>query len=232
MTEHDSGTTRRDQWAANVDQLHVTDDRDARGVEGRRLTSPIHGFGKMWQKTYRATLPGLSLTPAELVEVWKAHYASFWPDGNDFIGSAQGLRPGEVGVILGKLPGGPRVSTGVLVLYADDVSWAFMTPEGHPFAGMITFSAEQSDDGPVAQIQLLIRAHDPLVELAMPIVGHRQEDRLWQQSLRNLAAHFGVEVEPTTTAVCVDRKRQWRRFGNIRRSRIGAAITHPFAGHH
>ncbi len=84
----------------------------------------------------------------------------------------------------------------------------------------------------MAQIQLLIRSHDPLVELAMPIVGHRQEDRLWQQTLRNLAAHFDVPVEPTTTVVCVDRKRQWRRFGNIRRSRIGAAILRPFAGRH
>lgn len=43
----------------------------------------------------------------------------------------------------------------------------------------------------------------------------------------SLAAHFGVDAEPTTSIVCVDRKRQWRRFGNIRRSRILAALAHP-----
>ena len=26
-------------------------------VEGRRLTSPIQGFGKMWQKTYQVAIP-------------------------------------------------------------------------------------------------------------------------------------------------------------------------------
>ncbi|MDX1510185.1 MAG: hypothetical protein R3249_02460 [Nitriliruptorales bacterium] len=226
----DSANRRdRQEWAANVGELHVDDDRDAVGVQGRRVTSPIHGFGKMWQKTYRAALAGVDRTPQQVIEEWKRHYGDFWPEGNEFFGSSEGIAPGQVGVISGKLPGGPKVKTGVLVLYADDESWAFMTPEGHPFAGIITFSVEEGETGPVAQIQLLIRAHDPLVEAAMPIMGHRQEDRLWQQTLTNLATHFGVEdVELETKIVCVDKRRQWKRFGNLRRSRIGAAIAHPF----
>jgi hypothetical protein len=35
-------------------------------------------------------------------------------------------------------PGGLPLSTGVLVIYADDSSFSFMTPQGHMFAGMIT----------------------------------------------------------------------------------------------
>ena len=29
-----------------------------------------------------------------------------------------------------------------MVIYADDESFSFMTPQGHMFAGMITFSAD------------------------------------------------------------------------------------------
>lgn len=220
----------RDQgnWARNTGPLRVGDGRDtSRAVEGRRVTGPIHGFGRLWQKTYRIELTGVDRTPAEIVDTWKDRYAELWPVDHEFYAPLAGIKPGEIGLIKGRLPGGLRLSTGVLVLYADDTSFAFMSPEGHPFAGIITFSAESGPIGPVAQIQLLIRAHDPLVELAMPLFVHRKEDGIWLSTLSALAAHFGVEAQPTRTTVCVDRKRQWKRYGNIRRSRILAAMAHP-----
>ena len=58
-----------------------------------------------------------------------------------------------------------RLSTGVMVLYADDESFTLMTPEGHMFAGWITFSAAGDGEATVAQAQLLIRANDPLYEV-------------------------------------------------------------------
>ena len=57
------------------------------------------------------------------------------------------------------------VSTGVLVIYVDDVSFSFMTPYGHMFGGMITFSSFLEEGSTVAQIQALIRANDPLYEM-------------------------------------------------------------------
>ena len=48
-----------------------------------------------------------------------------------------------------------RLSTGVRVIYADDESFSFMTPQGHMFAGMITFSAFDDDGVTVIQIQAL-----------------------------------------------------------------------------
>ena len=41
-----------------------------------------------------------------------------------------------------------KLSTGVMVLYADDESFTLMTPQGHMFAGWITFSATERDDRP------------------------------------------------------------------------------------
>ena len=48
-------------WARPIDRLQVTGAGPAaRGINvaGRRQTSPIQGFGRMWQKTYRVRLGG------------------------------------------------------------------------------------------------------------------------------------------------------------------------------
>jgi hypothetical protein len=37
----------------------------------------------------------------------------------------------------------------------------------------------------------------------------------WEQTLRNLAAHFGVDGQVQTQVVCVDPRRQWSNAGNI-----------------
>jgi hypothetical protein len=103
-----------------------------------------------------------------------------------------------------------------MVVYADDLSFTFMTPEGHMFAGMITFSAYR-DQNTIAQVQALVRASDPMYELTFRLgFGHKMEDEFWQQTLRNLAAHFkGAEGEPQMTRIIVDPRLQWKKAQNI-----------------
>jgi hypothetical protein len=45
--------------------------------------------------------------------------------------------------------------------------------------------------------------------------GHGQEDRLWQHTLTQVAAHFGVNANVETNSICIDRGRQWRHAGNL-----------------
>jgi hypothetical protein len=219
-------TSDRERWATNRAHLEV-EGAGAGNVNGRRLSGPVQGFGRLWQKTYRVRLEGAEITPEEVVTTWRTNYGEFWPADNRFTPPLAGVAPGEVALISGKA-GGITLSTGVLVLYADDVSFSFLTPEGHPFAGMITFSAHRSDDTTEAQVQLLVRAHDPLVEVGMVLGGHRREDRMWQHTLTALAARFGVTAEVGTQITCVDRHRQWRRFGNVRHDAALYAFTKPF----
>jgi hypothetical protein len=211
-------------------------------VSGKRLVGPIQGFGRMWQKTYRVRLTGADVTPAEVVAAWKERFASYWPKRGRFYGPAAPVAPGDVALLNLKAPGGVRLSTGVMVLYADEESFTFMNPEGHMFAGWITFSAAAEEGVTVAQAQVLIRASDPLFELAMPLGMSRIEDRFWRQTLRALAAHHGVgEATVETTTVCVDRRRQWAKWGNVRHNagvrcavHTAAAplrlVTRPFQG--
>jgi hypothetical protein len=215
-------------WAKPTAKLHVDEvPAGARNlVEGKRVVGPIQGFGKMWQKTYRARLEGLELSPAEVIQEWKESFASFWPEGNRFYPPLTGIKPGEVALIKAAVAGGLKLSTGVLVMYADDESFTLMTPQGHPLAGWITFSAVTDSGTTTAQAQVLMRAQDPLSELGLSLGGHRQEDRFWQQTLGNLAAHLGVAATVSTQVTCVDGKRQWSRAGNIRHS---AALRIPLA---
>jgi hypothetical protein len=205
-------------WAKGVSALElgeVPPEAMNLNVTGRRVVGPVQGFGKMWQKTFRVELTGVDVTPAEVISTWKASFQSFWPARNWFYGPITGIAPGEVALLNLALPGRMKLSTGVLVLYADDESFTLMTPEGHMLAGWITFSAATEQGVPVVQIQALERTNDPLYELGFALGGNRMNTKFWVQTAENLARHFGVEPRVDTRVVCVDRRRQWRKAGNL-----------------
>jgi hypothetical protein len=212
--------TARDaaNWAKQVSTLSVTDappEAINLNVTGKRVMSPIQGFGKMWQKTYRVTLEGTKAQPHEIIATWKQNFPQFWPHGNRFYGPLTGIAPGEVALLNLSMPGRLKLSTGVLVLYADEESFTLMTPQGHMFAGWITFSSYVKGDASVAQAQVLMRANDPLYEIGLAFGGHRKEDVFWAQTLEALAAHLGASGTVQTQVVCVDKRRQWSKASNV-----------------
>ncbi len=204
-------------WARKVERLQVDQRDGVRGtnVAGRRLTGPVQGFGKMWQKTYRMDVgPGIS--PEEAIATWRQHFPEFWPKGNRFAGALTGINPGDVALLDLSIGGGVKLSTGVFVLYADAESFTLMTPQGHMFAGWITFSAEREGDTTMVQTQVLMRANDPLYEISMTVAGHRMEDKFWAATLIALGQRLGVtDPQVQTRSTCVDSKRQWRHARNI-----------------
>ena len=155
-------------------------------VDGRLAVSPLQGFGQMWQKTYRIRLKDSPVQPSEVIKVWKENFPKFWPKGNNFYGPLTGIAPGEVAILNLSMPVGMKLSTGVVVLYADDKSFTLMTPQGHMFAGWITFSSYKEDDCTIAPAQVLIRANDPMYEIGFRLGGYAKEDRFWQATLLQL----------------------------------------------
>jgi hypothetical protein len=204
-------------WAAKVDRLAVEHRDGVRGtnVAGRRLTGPVQGFGKMWQKAYSLNI-GTVATPQGAIATWKAHFPEFWPQGNRFAGALAGISPGDVALLDLAMGGGVKLSTGVFVLYADEESFTLMTPQGHMFAGWITFSAERGGPDTLVRADVLMRANDPLYELAMTFGGHRKEDVFWAQTLTALGTRLGATGAAVQTRTsCVDSRRQWRHAGNV-----------------
>jgi hypothetical protein len=219
MRESQAHPVPRDaaSWAAKVERLEVQPRDGVRGtnVAGRRLTGPVQGFGQMWQKTYRMTI-GAAATPRDAIVTWKAHFPEFWPAGNRFAGALAGISPGDVALLDLAVGGGVSLSTGVFVLYADEESFTLMTPQGHMFAGWITFSAERSGMDTVVQAHVLMRGNDPLYELGLAFGGHRKEDLFWVQTLTALGQRLGVaDPHVETRSVCMDSHRQWRNARNV-----------------
>ncbi len=209
-------------WAKPVNRLHVGDVAGTAmnlNVEGRRLTGPVQGFGQLWQKTYRIRLAGTEVTPEEVVAWWKGHLPDIMPDDSRFYPSLTGVKPGEVLLInatLPGIPGGMPVSTGVLILYADDESFSVMTPDGHPESGFNTFSSYDEEGVTVCQIQSLARANDPIYEFGFRFMGgDAQQERIWRHVLTGLAHQFGVDGEVTVKKTCVDSRLQWGQVKNL-----------------
>lgn len=232
MTESDLPRNAQ-SWASKVERLEVDPEHAAAGynIAGRRVTGPQQGFGRLWQRKYATNL-GASVGVEELVADWKLHFGEFWPKGATFHTGFTGVTPGAVAPIGINAAPGMELATGILVLYADDESFSFMTPEGHMFAGMITFGAETSGSDTLATINILIRPNDPLYELGWPVMK-RREDTFWSATLSNLAAKHGVpDAVVTESTTCVDRKRIWSNWKNVRHNAgIRSAIhtvTTPF----
>ncbi len=210
-------------WAKPVDRLSAAGVAGAKddAVTGRRVSGPLQGFGQLWQKTFTVRLEGVEISPEAVVATWKARFPEFWPKGQHFYAPLSGIAPGEVALLeIAPLPGAPvNLSTGVLVLYADDESFTFMTPEGHTLSAWITFSARRDGDVTIAQAQALERPSDPFDELAYMLGGNGQNNRFWQATLHNLATTVGVVVPVVDVQIaCIDRNRQWRHWRNIRNS--------------
>lgn len=185
-----------------------------KNVRGRRVVGPVDGFGELWQKTYQLRAERASVTPEDVIQALKENLPAFQPPYNRFYPSPTGIQPGEVVLIDSSTPGGP-VSTGVMVLYADERSFTFITPQGHPESGWVTFTAFGRDGAVTAQILGLARANDPVYEVAFRTIGSSMQTRIWTHVLCSLAAHLGVPADVTVDIRCVDTRIQWGQAGNV-----------------
>jgi hypothetical protein len=204
-------------WAQRGTDLHVTDTPEHAinlNVEGRRVVSPLQGFGPLWQKTYQVRVPSDCATPQGLVSYWKEHFGDLQPRENRFYAPRSGVTPGEV-VLLNASAQGLPVHSGLLILYADDESFTFMTPEGCPEAGWITCSAFSQDGFTVAQVRTQGRSNDPIFEFGFRMFGARQQERIWSYVLHQLAANYDVQTVAAIERTCLDPRVQWGRAGNV-----------------
>jgi anti-anti-sigma factor len=205
-------------WAKPVDKLRVTKvtwSVSSVNVEGRHSVGPIRGFGHMWEKTYELRFPDSQRTPAEIAATAKENFVRFQPPQNSFYPSPAGIKAGETVLIRSSVLGVP-ILTGVLVSYADDVSFTFMTPQGHPESGWVTFRVFTEANITVCQIQGLARANDPIYEIAFRLHGSKFQEQTWMHVLGSLAKHLDVNGSVTMKKRLIAPNLQWSQVGNIR----------------
>ena len=198
-------------------------------VHGRRPVGPVSGFGQLWQKIFRLHIPDGSITPENAIAELKHGFIRFQPAFNRFYASKAGIQPGEIVLINASTPGGP-VSTGVVILYADESLFTFATPLGHPECGWVSFSAFEQGNQTIVQILGLARSGDPVYEGAFRMAGARVQRRIWTHVLRALAAHLGIPAEITITEKCIDPEMQWHQARNVsvQRAKSGRCSMNRF----
>ena len=206
-----------DNWAQTPAALRVSSVPAGAlnlNVDGRRVAGPLQGFGPLWQKTYQVRLSGAAVTPAEVIQVWKAEFPTFQPRTNRFYPAVTGVQPGEIVLLNATLRGLP-VNGGVMVLYADDESFTLMTPEGMPEAGWIMCSAYVEEGCTVAQVQTQGRSNDPIFEIGFRVMGATEQENIWSFVLTSLAERFGVNGQVVVRKSCLDPRIRWAGVRNI-----------------
>jgi anti-anti-sigma factor len=209
-------------WATSVDRLSLAGIPAGVmniNVDGRRTSSPVEGFGRLWEKRYRLRLHDTDLNPRQITSLWRSEFPDFWPKGNHLFPSGNAaIAPGTTALLNLALPGGLVLATGLLVIYADDTSFSFMTVQGHILSGWITFRCFRNNGFTFIEVHPLFRAGDPLMELGFRWGAAAQEDRFWHETLGNLARRLGTPGEVAQQNILVDPNIQWNRFANIRYS--------------
>jgi pyruvate/2-oxoglutarate dehydrogenase complex dihydrolipoamide dehydrogenase (E3) component/anti-anti-sigma regulatory factor len=204
-------------WAKPVSELFVPAmPKEARNlnVNGLRAVGPVNGFGRLCQKVFRLHISDPAITPEQAISALKENFPSFQPSFNLFYPSPGGIKAGEIVLIDSSTPGGP-VSTGVMILYADERSFTFNTPQGHPECGFVSFSGHEGSRGTIVQIVGLARAGDPVYEMAFRLIGTGIQTRIWTHVLTSLALHLGVPAEINFEQDCLDTSLRWSQMGNV-----------------
>ena len=231
------GLSGGQEWCSPVTQLDCSalpPHAIAVNTCNRLPLTPFSGFGPLWQRTYRVALPGVDLSPSQVMAAWKENFSAFWPEGNDLLIPGSTLQPGMPAVIHLSLPGGMKIFTGALIMHANADSLSLMTLQGHMFCGWITFSSFVEAGTLFVQTQALLRPSDALFDLSFRLgFGAHAEDAFWHASLLNLAAHFGVKGEVRQTNLLLDKHMQLKHFGNLWYNAgirsVLYLVTHPFA---
>lgn len=185
-----------------------------KNLKNRTLLSPLQGFGPIWEKTYTLKCHKEGITPQESIEILKKNLPRFQPDNNDFYPSSKGIEAGEVLIINALTPGG-LVSTGVVILYSDEKRFTFITPQGHPEAGWVSFMAHKKKDHLEIQIKGLASASDPFYELAFRLAGSQLQESIWKTVLSSMASYLKIEPSITIEKTCLKSSLQWSSTPNL-----------------
>lgn len=220
-------------WTRSIAYLSVKDIPSNAmniNVNGRKITSPVRGFGRLWEKRYRLYLKDIDLEPKQVTSLWRAEFPKFWPKGNHVFTSENApVVPGTQAVLNLSVPGGLTLATGIVVVYADDTSFGFMTIEGHMLSGWITFSSFYEGKVLIIQVHPLFRANDPLMELSFRMGAANQEDMFWHKTLSNIARRLGSHGEIVQRNILIDEHINWGEKGNIwKNAAIRSSLYMPF----
>jgi NADH dehydrogenase len=153
---------------------------------------PEEGVGTMERKRFWAEIRGGRLTPPELMSLFCERVTDIMPI--DFAAEPGVPTRIEQGATLtGALP--IRGNIQVRVEVCEPTRVVFATIEGHPLAGIVQFSTEESGDGVRFAIDIHARAANSLDLVAMKTVGRPAQNANWEQVVMRMVEASGGESD-------------------------------------
>lgn len=191
------------------------------------------GVGALTRTVYRAEIDRAAVTAEELIREVAKHLAEVMP--LDFAaepGAPTHAAPGET--MTGALP--LRGHFQVRVVERTARSFTFVTVEGHPLAGVVTFAAEPAGAALRFEIRVVSRPADVVDWLAMRTLGGILQSRNWRRTVRRVVARSGgqtsSDVQKHTQRLNDAETRAMEHWGEMlvqqhRLAEHAAAFAHP-----
>lgn len=152
---------------------------------------PTEGIGALERKRYWADIRGTATTPEELIAIFRREYQDVIPIEVGVEGDAKGeLREGER--ISMKLP-----LRGHIRIRVEDVApreVTFVTVEGHPLAGAVSFRAEPAPRGVRFLVEVNARAASWIDYLTLKAGGNLGQRMNWETVVERMVERSGGEA--------------------------------------
>lgn len=149
---------------------------------------PKTGVGQLERKRFWVDLPGCDVDPASLMTLFKTRITEVMPI--DFSAEPGAPREVELGATLSAhLPARGHVQVRVEQCDADRVT--FVTIEGHPLAGVVTFYANREGANVRFNVETFARPSNTLDRVAIATAGWWLQDLTWKSVVEKMGKLSG-----------------------------------------
>ena len=149
---------------------------------------PSQGIGALERKRFWADIQGTATTPEELIAIFRREYDQIIPIDVGVEGDAKAeLKEGDS--LSMKLPLRGHIQIRVEEVTAREVS--FVTAEGHPLAGAVSFRAEPAPRGLRFIVEVNARASNWLDYLSLKMGGNMAQRLNWETVVERMVERSG-----------------------------------------
>jgi NADH dehydrogenase len=159
---------------------------------------PEDGVGNMERKRFWADISGTSMASTELMRIFREHVTEIMPI--EFASEPEVPTEARKGATLtGAIPG--RGNIQVRVEDETPESLCFVTLEGHPLAGAVSFRSEHRPEGLRFTVEVHARAANIFDWIALRTVGAPMQKQNWKHVVERVVALSGGQSDGVQSSV-------------------------------
>jgi NADH dehydrogenase len=151
--------------------------------------TPGEGVGAVERTVYSAEIVGSRYTPAELIDIVCEHLSDLMPIEFAAEPGAPTAARGKGVTMTGSIPGRGHIQ--VRMIERAETSATFVTVQGHPLAGVLTFAAERETPGLRFLIETVTQPANVLDWVTLRTIGGAMQSQNWRSVVRQVVDASG-----------------------------------------